>query len=69
MTRTELYNRALAMTNRIYELQESHGWSNQETATAFASLDEHLPITLHNVGACHLQPLFFKSRNTPYSVY
>jgi acyl-CoA oxidase len=56
MTRTERYNRGLAITNRLYELQESHNWSNQETATAFASLDEPLPITLHNVGMYTLGP-------------
>ena len=55
MTRTERYNRALSMTNRIYDLQESYNWSDQETATAFASLDEALPITLHNVGVFLLQ--------------
>jgi len=53
MTRTERYKRGLAMTNRIYELQESHNWSDQETAAAFSSLDEHLPINLHNIGMYH----------------
>jgi acyl-CoA oxidase len=51
MTRTERYNRGLSMTNRVYELQEFHKWSDKQTATAFASLDETLPISLHNIGA------------------
>ncbi|RDB17664.1 Peroxisomal acyl-coenzyme A oxidase 1 [Hypsizygus marmoreus] len=55
MTRTERYTRGLAMTNRIYELQEIHKWSNEETAVAFASLDEQLPNFLHNVA---FQPVF-----------
>jgi hypothetical protein len=50
MTRTERYHRGLTMINRIFQLQESHNWSNQDTATAFASLDEFLPINLHNIG-------------------
>ena len=50
MTRADRFNRGLAMTNRIYELQERHNWSNQETAIAFSSLDESLPITLHHIG-------------------
>ena len=56
MTRTERYNRGLAMVNRIFELQESHSWSNQETTTALACLDEALPINLHDVGAYHITP-------------
>ncbi|KAG6809524.1 hypothetical protein H0H92_015920 [Tricholoma furcatifolium] len=48
---SQRYKRALAMTNRLYELQEQHRWSNEETSVAFASLDEQLPIGLHNVGS------------------
>lgn len=52
MTRTERYHRGLSIINRVYELQEIHKWSNQQTATAFASLDESLPIGLHTIGVC-----------------
>ncbi|TFK36086.1 peroxisomal oxidase [Crucibulum laeve] len=55
MSRTERYSRGLAITNRIYELQETHEWSQQETNLAFAALDESLPIGLHNVA---FQPVF-----------
>ncbi|KAF9456699.1 acyl-CoA dehydrogenase/oxidase C-terminal [Collybia nuda] len=61
MTRTERYHRGLSMTNRVYELQESHNWSNQQTATAFASLDEGLPISLHMIA---FQPVFM-SQGSP----
>ncbi|KAF8064384.1 peroxisomal oxidase [Lyophyllum atratum] len=61
MTRTERYQRGLAMTNRIYELQETHRWSNEDTSLAIASLDEGLPIGLHNVA---FQPVFF-SQGSP----
>ena len=50
MTRTERYERGLSMTNRIFELETIHCWSELETKTAFAALDEQLPIGLHNVG-------------------
>ena len=50
MNRTERYERGLSMTNRIFELETIHGWSKLETRTAFAALDEQLPIGLHNVG-------------------
>ncbi|KAF8056074.1 acyl-CoA dehydrogenase/oxidase [Lyophyllum atratum] len=49
------------MTNRIYELQETHRWSNEDTSLAIASLDEGLPIGLHNVA---FQPVFF-SQGSP----
>ena len=51
MTRTERYNRGISMTNRIYELQEVHKWSSQDSNTAaLAVLDEALPINLHSIG-------------------
>ena len=50
MNRTERYERGLSMTNRIFELATIHGWSELETRTAFAAIDEQLPIRLHNVG-------------------
>ena len=50
MNRTERYERGLLMTNRIFELEAIHGWSELETRTAFSALDESLPIGLHNVG-------------------
>ncbi|TFK85181.1 acyl-CoA oxidase [Polyporus arcularius HHB13444] len=46
-TRTELYYRALAMTNRLHELQELHNWSADEASIAFRLIDEPLPIQLH----------------------
>jgi acyl-CoA oxidase len=50
MNRTERYERGLSMTNRIFELETIHGWSELETRTAFAALDEQLSIGLHNIG-------------------
>ncbi|EJF61379.1 peroxisomal oxidase [Dichomitus squalens LYAD-421 SS1] len=47
LTRTELYHRALAMTNRLHELQEQHKWSAEDANLAFRILDEPLPIQLH----------------------
>ncbi|KDR78247.1 hypothetical protein GALMADRAFT_224622 [Galerina marginata CBS 339.88] len=55
MSRTERYERGLALTNRIYELQTIHNWSDQETRVAIAVLDEQLSIGLHNVA---FQPVF-----------
>ncbi|KAI0354185.1 acyl-CoA oxidase [Trametes cingulata] len=46
--RTELYTRALAMTKRIYELKDKHGWSTEEATFAARIIDEPLPIYLHN---------------------
>ena len=50
MNRTQKYERGLSMTNRIFELEIIHNWSDLETKTAFALLDEQLPIALHNHG-------------------
>ncbi|KAI1785435.1 peroxisomal oxidase [Ganoderma leucocontextum] len=47
LTRTELYTRGLAITNRIHELTEKHQWSPEEAVLAFKILDEPLPIQLH----------------------
>ncbi|KAI0702796.1 acyl-CoA oxidase [Cerioporus squamosus] len=47
LTRSELYHRALAMTNRLHELQELHKWSPEEASIAFRLIDEPLPIGLH----------------------
>ncbi|EFI26847.1 acyl-CoA oxidase [Coprinopsis cinerea okayama7 len=55
MSRTERYTRGMALTNRIYELQEKLGWNQQQTSTATAILDEQLPIALHNIA---FQPVF-----------
>jgi len=52
MTRTELYEHGLAVTNRIYELQVIHNWSEEEVRVAFGLVDEPLSIYLHNVGKC-----------------
>ncbi|KIM41888.1 hypothetical protein M413DRAFT_445097 [Hebeloma cylindrosporum] len=53
--RTQKYERGLALTNRIYELQVIHGWSEQQTKLAISVLDEQLSISLHNVA---FQPVF-----------
>lgn len=50
MQRTERYTRGLALTNRVYELQTIHKWSQQEASIAINSIDENLPIGLHNIG-------------------
>ncbi|KAI0062999.1 peroxisomal oxidase [Artomyces pyxidatus] len=47
MSRTELYARALAMSNHIYELQDQLGWSTEETRRAIDLLDESTPFVLH----------------------
>ncbi|RPD77314.1 acyl-CoA oxidase [Lentinus tigrinus ALCF2SS1-7] len=47
LTRSQMYYRALAMTNRLHELQEIHHWSPEEVNIAFKLVDEPLPINLH----------------------
>ncbi|THV04494.1 peroxisomal oxidase [Dendrothele bispora CBS 962.96] len=47
MTRTEKYNRGLRMINRVSELENSLGWTKEESRLAMHSLDEALPISLH----------------------
>ncbi|KAI0673208.1 acyl-CoA oxidase [Trametes maxima] len=48
LTRTQLYQRALAMAKRIFELKDTHGWSTGDMVFAFKVIDEPLPIVLHN---------------------
>ncbi|KAJ2913498.1 hypothetical protein MD484_g6924, partial [Candolleomyces efflorescens] len=55
MSRTERYTRGMELTNRVYELQDQHKWSQKDTSAAIAILDEQLPIQLHNVA---FQPVF-----------
>ncbi|KAJ3840767.1 peroxisomal oxidase [Lentinula raphanica] len=55
MTRTEKFTRGLRMINRIHELEQSLGWSKQDTAMAFSLLDEPLPISLHTTA---FEPVF-----------
>ncbi|KAI0742970.1 acyl-CoA oxidase [Daedaleopsis nitida] len=47
LTRTQLYNRGLAIMNRLHELGELHHWSHEESNMAFKILDEGVPIALH----------------------
>ncbi|KAJ7038971.1 peroxisomal oxidase [Mycena alexandri] len=53
--RKELYIRGQALTNKLYELQELHNWSTQDTNLALSVLDDGLPIGLHNVA---FEPVF-----------
>ncbi|KAH7928004.1 acyl-CoA oxidase [Leucogyrophana mollusca] len=53
--RTGLYTRAVAITNRLFELEELHKWSSQETSEATSILFEVLPITLHTLA---FEPVF-----------
>ncbi|KAF9529139.1 peroxisomal oxidase [Crepidotus variabilis] len=55
MTRTERYEDGMNITNRIYELQQLHGWTENETKVALSSVDQPLPIHLHNIA---FQPVF-----------
>lgn len=54
IARTEMYQRGLAMTKRLYELADQHGWSDEEAKLAVRVIDEPLPIMLHNAGRCSL---------------
>ncbi|KAJ6529033.1 peroxisomal oxidase [Mycena vulgaris] len=54
-TRKEQYIRGQALTNRLYDLQEIHKWSPEQTTVAMAAVDESLPISLHNVA---FEPVF-----------
>ncbi|THU89410.1 peroxisomal oxidase [Dendrothele bispora CBS 962.96] len=47
-TRTERFNSGARITNRIFELQESLGWTEEETSIAEFIIGEPLPISLHN---------------------
>ncbi|KAG6872455.1 hypothetical protein C0995_009615, partial [Termitomyces sp. Mi166 len=61
MARTDRYKRALTMVNRVYELQEKHNWTQEETVFALSTLGEALPINLHNTA---FQPVFL-SQGSP----
>lgn len=49
-----MYQRGLAMTKRLYELADQHGWSDEDAKLAVRVIDEPLPIMLHNAGQCSL---------------
>ncbi|KAI0758856.1 acyl-CoA oxidase [Fomes fomentarius] len=49
LTRTQMYHRALAITNRLHELKEVHQWSTEEATIAFKLVDEPVPDSLHAV--------------------
>ncbi|KAI6142956.1 acyl-CoA dehydrogenase/oxidase C-terminal [Pisolithus tinctorius] len=53
--RVDAYERALAITKRLIELQRIYGWSKQERDQAAFILSEVLPIGLHNVA---FEPVF-----------
>ncbi|KIM82062.1 hypothetical protein PILCRDRAFT_820972 [Piloderma croceum F 1598] len=55
MTRSERYKRALAMTSRIFELQEQQKLSAHESAIAVMLLDESVPMNLHAIA---FEPVF-----------
>ncbi|KZT00615.1 acyl-CoA oxidase [Laetiporus sulphureus 93-53] len=55
MSRTERYKRAIKLTHRFYELQDIHGWSNEEAARAFVLIDEDLPMHL---SSATFEPVF-----------
>ncbi|KJA24892.1 hypothetical protein HYPSUDRAFT_65201 [Hypholoma sublateritium FD-334 SS-4] len=57
LSRTERYERGLAFTNHIFELQHVHNWSEDETKLAISVLDEPLSIGLHNIA---FQPVFMQ---------
>ncbi|KAI0830358.1 acyl-CoA oxidase [Trametes gibbosa] len=48
LSRTEMYQRALAMTHRLHELKDQHGWSAEEMSLAVKVIDEPIPFVLHN---------------------
>ncbi|KAH9886690.1 acyl-CoA oxidase [Cubamyces lactineus] len=48
LPRTQMYQRALAMTKRLFELKDQHGWTSEEVNLAVKLIDEPLPIVLHN---------------------
>ena len=50
MSRTELFERTLAKTNRIYELEDDKTWSPEETNIAISLLDDGTPLNLHHTG-------------------
>ncbi|THH13177.1 hypothetical protein EW146_g7008 [Bondarzewia mesenterica] len=55
MTRSERFNRALALMERVFDLEERLGWSPTETADAWNLIDDGVPINLHNIA---FEPVF-----------
>ncbi|THH05030.1 hypothetical protein EW146_g10011 [Bondarzewia mesenterica] len=55
MTRSERFNRALALMKRVFDLEERLGWSPTETADAWNLIDDGVPINLHNIA---FEPVF-----------
>ncbi|KAJ8495479.1 hypothetical protein ONZ45_g12848 [Pleurotus djamor] len=55
ITRSERYKRSQKMLNRLFELQEQHGWTVEELNIALAALDEPSSIQLHFVA---FEPVF-----------
>ncbi|TFY70825.1 hypothetical protein EVG20_g2167 [Dentipellis fragilis] len=48
MNRTEIYERSLAMTRRVYELEEQLQWSRAERQRAIGLIDDGSPLNLHD---------------------
>ncbi|KAI8996281.1 acyl-CoA oxidase [Trametes punicea] len=48
LTRKEMYQRALAMMKRLFELKDEHGLSAGQVVLAVNVIGEPLPIVLHN---------------------
>ncbi|GBE86858.1 Acyl-coenzyme A oxidase 3 [Sparassis crispa] len=46
MTRKERYKRGLAMTHRVFELQEVHKWSDADAAWVIRNMDEDVAMVL-----------------------
>ena len=40
LTRTQMYQRALAMTKRLFELKDQHGWTSDQVNLAVKLIDE-----------------------------
>lgn len=64
IARTEMYQRGLAMTKRLYELADQHGWSDEEAKLAVRVIDEPLPIMLHNAGRSSCEGQTCSTSNT-----
>ncbi|KAI0633097.1 acyl-CoA oxidase [Trametes polyzona] len=61
LTRTQTYQRGLAMTKRLFELKAQHDWSAEQTSLAIRAIDEPLPFILHNAA---FEPVI-RSQGTP----
>ncbi|KAK7014211.1 acyl-coenzyme A oxidase [Favolaschia claudopus] len=48
-SRQEQFLRGEAISNRLYELQELHKWSQEDMTIALSVMDEPLPIASHNI--------------------